>query len=233
MYPVMTQRILLLSVASAFVAATACNTTISTFEDDENDPNGICGAFQDEESIGDATVRFVNETNQNVYLPETCGLLTYGIDGQLGDDVHYRGPGSCTQSCGDLQTNSRYDCGLGACQETVRVVPPGGSVEVTWGGRGSRQAEMPASCWLDASAESTCAQVVAAQPGTYEVSITGYASCMSYDNTPCVCSNEGSCEGAAAGPEVSLRVAFDFPATSPAEVTFENCAFGCAGDGTN
>jgi hypothetical protein len=226
------------SLALAFVSAlgvalvgAGCNTT-TVFEDDDGE-GGVCSAYQDEQSEGAVTIRFKNESGLDVYLDAACDRLLYGVDAVPDDGVSYRYSLDCAQTCEEAQEREQFDC-AGACQSLAYRVPAGGTLEVTWGGTGLQNEDMPAACFVDQeNAPQSCSRIVAAQPGTYAVSVKGYANCQGQvgPGSACECDADGKCYGGlATGPEAEIAgVQFEYPTPAVVEVTFPVCAFGCAG----
>jgi hypothetical protein len=186
---------------------------------------GPCDAFADAPSPGSVTVRFVNDSFADVYLPASCSGPDFTLRPNAGPDgVTYAFDGSCLQTCGDLRTQPPVLCG--ACPPASYKIPHGGSHEVTWNGTGIRSQEMPAACWASNDGGRTCSQVVAAPAGTYRVEAMGFGSCG--DGEPCACDSEGYCGGNATGLEAYAEgTTFDFPTGTVVEVLFGVCAFGC------
>jgi hypothetical protein len=184
---------------------------------------GGCAAFADQEGVGTATVRFRNDSPLPVYLPANCTQINYTIRPTAGSDsISYVYGGGCVQTCEDRQTSTPIDCG--ACPEIAFVVPVGGTLDVQWNGTGLRTAEMPAECY-EGPADSSCSQIVAAQPNEYRVEVTGFGACEG----ECTCDATGQCFGTASGPQAWADVTdFDFPTNQLVEVVFGPCAFGCA-----
>jgi hypothetical protein len=224
----MSLRILVFSGALVFLAAAGCNTSV-VFNEPNPEPEPQCLAFQDETSLGATTIRFVNHSPRDLYLPTGCGALDYTLENTIPDDVRYQYDGTCLQSCGELQTTSQYDCAAGACAETVQRIPAGSSAEVTWNGLGLQSQQMPSSCWFEPLGGGTCSQIVSAPPGNYRLSVRAFAECQGYADGGCECQGD-SCYGSPAGAEAfPVEVRFDHPTAEVVELVFDSCAFGCAG----
>jgi len=189
---------------------------------------GACAAFDDEDGTASVTVHFRNDSPMTVYLPVSCGAVTYTIVPVGGSDgLSYTFDGSCLQTCEALQSGPPASCG--ACMEQTYLIPPGGSRDVVWKGTAlQHDVAMPEACFGFDAPSGTCNRVVAAGAGTYRVEVTGYGSCGGGE---CLCSEDGTCSGTATGLTAWADPAkFDFPAAAEVDVVFGICAFGCAGD---
>lgn len=188
---------------------------------------GACSAFKDQQGQGSVTVIFRNDTAQPVYLPSSCTTPNYLIEPEGGPDgLAYTFEGSCLETCEALQTQGQWACG--ACPEQTYRIEPGQTLQQTWNGTGLKgNVVMPNACWWQGSAGpggGTCSQIVAAAPGMYVASATGFAECTG----PCTCDANGVCEGTASGLQATADPAsFSFPDASTVEVVFNVCAFGC------
>lgn len=182
-----------------------------------------CLGFEDapEEGASPVTFRFRNETSQDIFLPAQCGEVAYHLEPDAGGDpTLYGDEPPCFRSCEDLQTEEPIACA--PCAPGVFRLPPGGSLERTWGGQGRRPSAMPAECFLHPSGDDSCPQVVNAPAGTYVARATGYAACEG----GCACEGPDVCFGEPAGASAKATVTFTHPA-DVVEIVFEACAFGC------
>jgi hypothetical protein len=194
---------------------------------------GECSAFHDQESPDTVTVRIVNDTGLDLYLPAYCDRLAYHIDatdGQ-GGDLMYTFDASCRYACELAQTEDMFGCPAAACAQTSYLVAPGSSLEVEWAGTGlDSDIQMPAACYFDPAQTSTCSQILAAPEGSYRASIIGSSQCESDAQGPCNCDENGLCFGWPTGLVGYAEPAeFSFPADGEVEIVFGPCAFGCAG----
>ncbi len=186
-----------------------------------------CSTFADATSPGDLTLRFVNETVVDVYIPATCDDLQYTIQPAAGPDGNYYGNafGTCSQSCDELQTAGQLLCD--ACLSTAYRIPAGEALEVTWNQIAAHPTMMPSECWFEASGGTACNQAIAAPAGAYQIGVTVFDGCTGTD--ACTCDpGTGLCDGFASGQESEVTpVAFGIPAAGPVEVVIEACTFGC------
>jgi YD repeat-containing protein len=193
-----------------------------------NDPQ--CVPFHDAVPSSAVTIRFINQSGQDVYLPATCDQLNVSITPEAGEDGAYYGPtgGSCSQSCDALQSEDPVFCDAAACAPSAIRLPQGETREVVWDGRGQRSAEMPLVCWQSKDAGTTCSQIVNAPAGEYRIDVRGFADC----GEGCECDDAtGVCSGEAAGWEAYPNPAsVSLPAADGVvEVLFDVCAFPCPG----
>ena len=193
-----------------------------------------CSGFEDQTGSAEVTIRFRNEAPVPVYIPGTCSFVDYDIRPSSGEDgIDYANNLTCTQTCQQLQTEPAYVCD--ACAPSAWLVPPGGSLEVSWDGTGVKQEAMPDACYLDGQSPfgDTCSRLVAAQANTYRVEVTGFGTCEGFDEPggPCACTEEGECMGSATGAQALADVSeFAYPGVTGVEVVFGPCAFGCPPD---
>ena len=191
-----------------------------------------CAGFEDAASGGLVTVRFVNQTPIDIYLDAGCGDLGMFFEPVGGPDVFFGKvtEGSCSQTCEQLQTESHVLCDAAPCESTSIRVPAGGTFEETWDGRGYASREMPAECWFDeVSGQPSCAQIISAPEGDYEVVVSAWDTCQGFDPMGCECMPDGTCFGAGVGAQPTVApVIFSMPDTGLVEYVFEPCAFGCA-----
>ena len=190
---------------------------------------GTCRAWADQE--GDVvTVRIVNDSPEDLYVPTQCGLVEPQITPQLGDDgVRYgNDPGGCFFTCEELQRSEPPICTAEACLSSVRRIAPGDSFEIVWEGTGMVNVEMPTSCWFDASwGNGECTQLQEAAAQAYRVEIPAFAECVG----DCTCTN-GDCIGEPGGAQGYHDTAgFHHPEADPGDGGFGPCAFGCAEGG--
>jgi hypothetical protein len=196
--------------------------------------NPACEGFEDAAPGGPVTVRFVNETPIDIYLAAGCGDLSLTFTPVGGATDVYFGkvtPSGCSQTCEMLQTESQNLCDAAPCQETSIRVPAGGTHEETWDGRGYASREMPGECWFDeVTGQGSCAQIISAPQGDYEVVVSAWDTCSSFEpDGLCMCDADGLCYGGATGTQPAIEpVVFSMPGTNLVEYVFEPCAFGCA-----
>jgi len=182
-----------------------------------------CATWNDEQGSYSVTLRFRNDSGWPIYLPAHCGVVLYDLQADAGGDVSYGFDPFCLQTCEDLQTQPIMDCG--DCAPTSILLPPNAVRDVVWDGTGLRSAPMPIDCWFDPYQQSSCPQILAAEPGSYRINANGYGSCGS---GACACDASGVCNGDATGTEAYADpTQFTFPGTALVEVVFGVCAFPC------
>lgn len=240
----------LLAAALLSAATAACGSSVETVDDDgaggsgasggnggnggSGAKGGECSAFLDEEAPGTVTVRVVNQSPLDLYVPALCDLPAYQIAPESGpQDLLYVFGTSCLYTCEMAQTQEMFGCPAAACAQTTHRVAAGSSLELTWPGTALDQgADMPDACYFDAQFAGTCSQIVAAPAGTYQAFVQGFMECNSYGPEPCDCDDNGLCFGEASGLEGYPEPAsFEFPADDEVEIVFGPCAFGCAQPG--
>jgi hypothetical protein len=223
----------------ALVFSLACSARVDL--DDGNGGNGgggeggsggnvnpECVPFHDAEPASAITIRFINQTGQDVFLPATCDSLDYSVTPSAGEDGVDYGPtgGACQQTCDALQSEDPLLCAADACAPSSIRLSTGQVREVVWDGRGQVGAEMPLVCWHSKDAGTTCTQIVNAPAGSYDVFAQGFAEC----GEACECDESGVCFGEASGWEAYANPAsINVPSEGVVEVVFDVCAFGCAG----
>ncbi len=188
---------------------------------------GACSGFEDAPDQQKLIVRFHNESGFPIYLPSTCGDPSFQIDplGGSPDNVTYAYSDFCLQTCFDRQTQGQIDCAPCA-PSSVRLLP-NEVREFEW----NRNAlvsgvVMPPACY-SGSPDSSCSQIVAAEPGDYGVIANGFSQCES----GCQCDPAtGVCNGAATGNQAYADFAkFQLPGSNAVDVVFGVCAFPCPG----
>jgi hypothetical protein len=188
---------------------------------------GLCAPYADASSAASVTIRFKNDSGLPIYLPVSCSTLLYDLAPFGGDPgVNYTFDASCLQTCEDLETQPKYECG--ACAPTSYLLAPGATRDVVWNGTGLQSGVMmPSKCYADA--QPSCSQIVAAPSDDYDVFATGFSSC----GPNCTCDADGKCDGDAQGAMATANPAkMTFPGDSIVEVDFGVCAFPCPdGDG--
>lgn len=190
--------------------------------------NPQCVPFHDAVPTSEITIRFINNSGLDVYLPASCDSLAYSITSKSGEEGIYYGDtgGPCSQSCGDLQSEEPLLCAADACAPSSLRLSQGEVREVTWDGRGIVNADMPAVCWFSQVAGSSCSQIVNAPAGVYDITARGYEGC----GEGCECDENGLCFGEATGWEAYPNPAsVTLPSEGVVEVLFDVCAFGCPG----
>ena len=182
-----------------------------------------CSPWDDEQGSYEVTVRFRNDAGLPIYLPASCGVVLYDLQSDVGSDITYAFDPFCLQTCEDLQTQGIIDCA--ACPPSSVLLLPGAVLDLKWDGTGLHPAQMPLDCWADPYGQTSCPQILAAEPGTYRIASTGYSSC---GNGSCGCDAGGVCDGDAMGTEAMADpVQLTFPGTALVEVVFGVCAFPC------
>ncbi|HZO17084.1 MAG TPA: hypothetical protein VFB62_27595 [Polyangiaceae bacterium] len=209
----------------ALIALAACDGTAVA----DDDGTTSCLGYADEEAYASLTVRIRNDSALDIYLPAQCAWLDYRFVPTEPSDAIYRNrSGGCLQTCAELQEEPQRACAADDCATTALLVPSGGSADLVWDGTGLLTGlDMPAGCYRDPNDASTpCSRIVAAKPGEYRLDITGYTQC---GESGCTCEPDGTCWGQATGQSATPDpMAFQFPASAPVEVVFNQCAFGCA-----
>lgn len=200
-------------------------TTVSTTT------GGACSGFEDAPDQDKLVVRVHNESGFPIYLPASCGDPSFEIDplGGSPDNVTYAYSDFCLQTCFDRQTQGPVDCA--PCAPSSLRLLPNEVREFEW----NRNAlvsgvMMPASCYVDGS-DTSCSQIVAAQPGDYGVIANGFAACENGDPSGCTCDpSTGVCNGSPIGNQAFANFAkFVLPDAKDVDVVFGVCAFPCPG----
>jgi hypothetical protein len=186
----------------------------------------LCAGFDNEEGVTSVTVRFRNDSPQPVYLPRGCVGIYYTILLAGGsEDTDYTSDGSCGPTCEDLQTHPPVACEQ--CPQSAYRLDPGATHEAVWKGTGLQSGiKMPAACHAYPPPYSECRRRVAAPPGNYLVTATGFDSCSG-----CKCDAQGMCTDKPSGAPVQADAGqLAFPSASEVDVVFGVCAFGCPKD---
>jgi hypothetical protein len=187
---------------------------------------GVCSAYADEAGSGPVTVRVINQSPLDIYLPSICGEADYTMVGS--DQLSWSDRLFCALTCEELQTQPPIVCG--ACAPIALRVPANGSREIIWSGTSVAVSEMPAECWFDSMGLTTCGRNVAAPAQQYQVVLGGYAGCDDGTGAPCTCDETGSCYGDPVGQLVNpLPAFFQYPSSHQVDVIFDSCVFGCPG----
>ncbi len=190
---------------------------------------GACAAFADETGSGPVTIRLVNETPLDIYVPALCSqgdVTIVGADQQVWSDKVY-----CAMTCETLQTQPLAQCD--ACAQSAILVPAnGGARELSWPGTDMTIADMPAACWYEPeNADNGCVRILAAPAQKYQAIVAGYNQCDGGEAGPCECTEEGVCFGTAGGALANPNPAFfEYPSANQVSVVFDACAFGCSED---
>jgi len=188
---------------------------------------GVCSEFLDEESDDVVTVRFVNESGLDIYLPATCGRVAYSIQPSFGMDLaDYNYDETCFQTCEHALSGEPVECA--DCAQSAILLPAGQVFEAEWAAVGLEPGYvMPAECVYEGgTSDAQCEKLVVAKTAEYLVDLIGYSSC----GPNCECDDGGVCLGGVEGAEAYPDFAsFDFPEDKTVDVVFGVCAFPCPG----
>ncbi|MEJ7730618.1 MAG: hypothetical protein WKG00_15530 [Polyangiaceae bacterium] len=199
-------------------------TSSATGDPSSSGSGGACAAFADETGSGPVTIRVVNGTPLDIYVPATCSqgdMTIVGADQQVWSDKV-----SCAMTCEALQTHPLAQCD--ACAVNAILVPAGGVRELSWSGTDMTIADMPAECWFEpGNADLGCVRILAAPAQKYQAVVAGYNQCDGREAGPCECT-EGVCFGTAGGALATpIPAFFEYPSGHQVDVVFDACAFGC------
>ncbi len=220
---------LIVTVLSALTAATAlsaCDTTITPFDDD----GAVCAGFEDTTQTTDVAVTVRNDGASPIYITglgcdASVDLRLYDANDQL---LAYR-ERVCQFTCSELQETDAV-CAADCALPPVVMIAPGGTYELAWNGTVLDAVGMPPGCYLSPDlAGDTCEQRVVAPAGEYALEITAY------DGSFCPLDMEGACEcepDATGSCTVDIymevsgegrtgRTALSFPAEDRAEIVFD------------
>jgi len=186
-----------------------------------------CSEFLDESTDDTVTVRFINDSGTDIYLPAICGAVRYSVYPAFGmDPVDYNYDKTCFQTCEHVVTGEPVACA--DCAATSILLPSGGVFETEWAGVGLDPGyEIPAECVAGGGVSSaSCDKLVAAAAAEYYIDVVGYSGC----GPNCECDGAGVCSGNAEGAEAYPDFAsFELPGDDTVDVLFGICAFPCPG----
>ncbi|NUP10970.1 MAG: hypothetical protein HOW73_33405 [Polyangiaceae bacterium] len=186
----------------------------------------VCDPFDDAPPGSPVTIRFINQSPGDIFMPLSCSHLEFSLDSiDPNDELAFWYDHSCLFTCGELQDEEGFVCE--GCPPESQLLPAGETIEVTWYGLALKQAEMPGSCFFTEGAGPSCQQEIATT-GEMRINAYGYDRCDSGDGT-CICNDEnGVCAGQPAGTMATAdSVTFVYPDASSVDVVFGGCAFGC------
>jgi hypothetical protein len=205
-------------------------STTSTAPDGGGGGSAGCEAYVDQAGVGAVAIRVHNQTGQTLYFQaggcHGVEVYPFHLAPAAGDDgLGYGYSDVCFQSCGRFETTPYEYCD---CMPGSLAVPAGQSTDLAWKGTAIRfGVAMPTTCALPHGGYSpSCGQVLAAAPGSYQVTVDAYAS-AGYGGPP---ASSGFSEGPTLGtPASSAPVTFTFPGTPVVDVVFGPDTFADAG----
>ena len=126
-------------------------------------------------------------------------------------------------TCDEFLEND--DCYVGCADVEppyLAVLEPGDERTRTWDGAIYESLEMTSECFPHESCTSTCKQRQLAEPGTYEITLTGYETCEG----DCECEGGGVCDEVYDWPDltdpVTFTVEFEVPGTTTVELVVDH-----------
>src|SRR5262245_35251852 len=126
-----------------------------------------CDAFFTKPTASLVTVQLVNKTASNLYfgepMPASCSeFLPLSLTDSGGKALAWR-LGACTFTCTAVR-DAACGCTNNCPQPVVRLVAPGGKLEIKWNGTVFTPAKLPAECFTDMGCGTDQCLVEAAAP---------------------------------------------------------------------
>ncbi|MCC6525966.1 MAG: hypothetical protein IT373_25190 [Polyangiaceae bacterium] len=194
-----TRTLTLVAAALAWIAATVTAAACTSKPADDTAAPLVCTDLLAGDETTEVVVRFVNQTNADLYLGDNAPCDTspsFRIYDAANHEVVYRYGNACGLSCADNATTCTCTMTTTCYPSYLRRIAPGGAYELYWSGARIVERTVPGSCVSCLGGQDPASCEAPEAPGDGPLTFTGTAwtafDCMA---PPCDCTPgpEGSC----------------------------------------